>query len=115
MCSGLKIQYYYLRGEKYEQIHVWKKHQGKHRVAVLSFSDSVRQKELAQLKKFKVPTFHCIIQVYENTVINSDAPLMDLVQFQFHPIKVRHIKLNDKEAMVIVYVTVKTRTTVSAF
>ena len=25
-----------------------------HRVAVLSFSDSVRQKEMAQLKKFKV-------------------------------------------------------------
>ena len=30
---------------------------------------------------------------------------MDMVQFQFHPIKVRHIKLNDKEAMVIVYVS----------
>ena len=84
MCSGLKIQYYYLRGAKYEQIRVWRKRQGEQ-----SFSESTIQKELAQLKKFKVPSFHCIIQVYENSVINSDVSLVDMIQFQFHPIKVR--------------------------
>lgn len=63
------------------------------------------KKELAQLKKFKGPSFHCIIQVYENSVISSDAPLMDMIQVQFHPIKVRYIKLNNKEAMVTVYVS----------
>ena len=105
MCSGLKIHYYYLRGAKYEQIRVWRKRQGEQRVFLQSFSESTIQKELAQLKKFKVPSFHCIIQVYENSVINSDVSLVDMIQFQFHPIKVRYIKLNNKEAMVTVLVS----------
>ena len=106
MCSGLKIHYYYLRGEKYEQINVWKKRQGPHRVFVQSFIDSEREiEDLDSFKKFKVPTFHCIIQVYEHSVINSDASLVDMIHFQFHPIKIRYIQLNDKEAMVDVHVS----------
>ena len=50
-------------------------------------------------------SFHCIIQVYENSVINSDVSLVDMIQFQFHPIKERYIQLNDKEAMVTVHVS----------
>ena len=104
-CSVSRIQYYYLRGEKYEQINVWKNRHGTYRVIVQSFSDSARQKELAPFKKFKVPAFHCIIQVYENSVINSDASLVDIVQFQFHPIKVKYNQLNDEEAMVTMRVS----------
>ena len=38
-CSGLKIHYYYLWGEKYKAINVWRKRQGGHWVLLQSFSD----------------------------------------------------------------------------
>ena len=105
LCSSLKFQYYYLRGEKYEQIHIWRKRRGPNRVVLLSFSEVTRKIEeiVSRKKSIKVPTFHCIIQIQEHYVLNNGASPVDILMFGFHQSKTKPVKLNDKADMVTVH------------